>query len=158
MIWFRIDNRLVHGQVIEGWLPYLAARALVVANDDLALDRVRQDIMSLAIPASIAVRFVPVSGVKPLHDEFAALAAPALFLFAALPDAVRAVEQGVPIKVLNIGNMHYAKGKKHICTHVAVNEDDLANLDQLRHRGVLLDFRCVPGDVPLVDYPKEEGG
>ena len=22
MLWFRVDNRLVHGQVIEGWLPY----------------------------------------------------------------------------------------------------------------------------------------
>ena len=33
MLWFRVDNRLVHGQVIEGWLPYVAARHLIVAND-----------------------------------------------------------------------------------------------------------------------------
>ena len=30
MLWFRVDNRLVHGQVIEGWLPYVAARHLIV--------------------------------------------------------------------------------------------------------------------------------
>ena len=35
-MWFRVDNRLVHGQVIEAWLPYTGARHLIVANDELA--------------------------------------------------------------------------------------------------------------------------
>ena len=42
MTWFRVDNRLVHGQVIEGWLPHLAAKHLVVANDAFASDLLRQ--------------------------------------------------------------------------------------------------------------------
>ena len=41
-MWFRVDNRLVHGQVIEAWLPYTGARHLVVANDELATDFLRQ--------------------------------------------------------------------------------------------------------------------
>ena len=39
MEWFRIDNRLVHGQVIAAWLPYLRARILMVANNELLEDR-----------------------------------------------------------------------------------------------------------------------
>ena len=53
MAWFRIDNRLVHGQVIEGWLPYLNAGHLIVANDALALDELQQQIMRLAIPGRV---------------------------------------------------------------------------------------------------------
>ena len=67
MIWFRIDNRLVHGQVIEAWLPHIRAKTLVVANDDLALrpgmtatSRIltiqRDDV--LLVP-NAALRFVP---------------------------------------------------------------------------------------------------
>ena len=58
-MWFRVDNRLIHGQVIEGWLPYTGAAHLIVANDALAEDLLRQQIMSLAIPHHVDVRFVP---------------------------------------------------------------------------------------------------
>ena len=49
-MWFRVDNRLVHGQVIEAWLPYTGAKHLVVANDELAGDVIRQQIIELAVP------------------------------------------------------------------------------------------------------------
>lgn len=53
MLWFRIDNRLVHGQIIEAWLPHIRAKTLLVANDELAADDLRQEIMSLAVPSGI---------------------------------------------------------------------------------------------------------
>ncbi len=59
MIWFRIDNRLVHGQIIETWLPYTRATRLVVCNDELAKDELRQQIMLLAVPGRIQVSFSP---------------------------------------------------------------------------------------------------
>ena len=108
-MWFRVDNRLIHGQVIEGWLPYTGAAHLIVANDALAEDLLRQQIMSLAIPHHVDVRFVP------LKD------------------------------LAKIGNLHYGAGKKQLCTHVAVSEDDMAALRELvSGQGTELDFRAVP--------------
>ena len=52
-MWFRVDNRLVHGQVIEAWLPYTGAKHLVVANDELATDLLRRQIVELAIPQRV---------------------------------------------------------------------------------------------------------
>ena len=59
-MWFRVDNRLVHGQVIEAWLPYTGARHLIVANDELAADALRQQIIELAVPQRILTHFIPV--------------------------------------------------------------------------------------------------
>ena len=59
MLWFRIDNRLVHGQVIEAWLPYLEAGRLLVVNDAIADDQLQQSIMSLAVPHKVKVEFLP---------------------------------------------------------------------------------------------------
>lgn len=149
--WFRIDNRLVHGQVVEGWLPYLNARVLVVVNDNLAIDELQQQIMSLAIPERIRVRFIPLSQAKTVHDELEAKGRAALFLFANCQDVRRLIEQGVRINLLNIGNMHYGRGKKQVCSHVALSEDDQSCLETMRKQGVRLDFRCVPGDNPVVE-------
>ena len=63
----RIDNRLIHGQIIETWLPYTGATQVVVANDELANDILQQEIMSLAIPQTVASSFVSVESV---HDLF----------------------------------------------------------------------------------------
>jgi len=151
MFWFRVDNRLVHGQVIEGWLPYLDARELIVVNDALATDVLRQQIMQLAIPGRIRVSFVPVADAKKLYDSLGTNEISSLFLFADCQDVARVVEQGVRMSRLNVGNMHYAMGKRQICTHVAVSEDDVACFAFLRNKGIELDFRCVPGDDPVVE-------
>lgn len=151
--WFRLDNRLVHGQIIEAWLPYLAAEQLVVVNDDLAGDELQQQIMRLAIPERIHVQFIAVADANVKYEElqFAANGPPSLFLFGNCRDVARMVEQGVPVPVLNVGNMHYAQGKRQLSPHVAVSEDDLLCFDFLKQAGTRLDFRAIPGDVSVVE-------
>lgn len=151
MAWFRIDNRLVHGQVIEGWLPYLGAGHLIVVNDALTADDLQQRIMRLAIPGRIWVAFVPVNSVKTLYETLEAERRNSLFLFATCQDVVRTAEQGVPVPILNIGNMHYSQGKRQICAHVAVSDNDVACLSYFKQSGTQLDFRSVPSDVPIVE-------
>lgn len=151
MIWFRIDNRLIHGQIIEAWLPYLNARRLAVINDELAVDRMRQEIMRLAISESLEIDFIPMEQALALYSRLAEKKAPALLLLENCLDARRLQEQGVPMPVLNVGNMHYAAGKRQICPHAAVSESDLNCLRELAGQGVRLDFRSVPSDNPVVE-------
>lgn len=141
-MWFRVDNRLIHGQVIEGWLPYTGAAHLIVANDALAKDLLRQQIMSLAIPHHVDVRFVPL---KDLAGTLKECGDESFVLFENLQDVRTAARSGVTLNVLNIGNLHYGAGKKQLCTHVAVSEDDMAALRELvSGQGTELDFRAVP--------------
>ena len=135
MLWFRVDNRLVHGQVIEGWLPYVAARHLIVANDAMSADLLQQQIVSLAVPEQVAIHFVPVAALLE-----------SLVLFADCQDARRALESGVDIRALNIGNLHYAPGKIQVFPHVALSEQDREDLRAMLQQQVELDFRCVPSD------------
>ena len=133
-MWFRVDNRLIHGQVIEGWLPYTGAAHLIVANDALAEDLLRQQIMSLAIPHHVDVRFVPL---KDLAGTLKECGDESFVLFENLQDVRTAARSGVTLNVLNIGNLHYGA--------VAVSEDDMAALRELvSGQGTELDFRAVP--------------
>lgn len=147
MFWVRIDNRLIHGQIIETWLPYTGAALLIVANDDLATDALRQEIMSLAIPNDVKVVFTKIDAVTDLMARFGyADRSNSLVLFSSCPDARRAYERGFAFDGLNIGNLHYSPGKRQICAHVAVSSEDQSCLDFFSRKGVKLDFRCVPND------------
>ena len=148
MPFVRIDNRLVHGQIIESWLPFTRARMILVVNDELAADYLRQEIMSLAIPAGVRIAFLPVQGLIRFLSRNPLDAGDALILFSNCRDALRAYEEGFGFDDLNLGNLHYAPGKKQVCPHVALSEEDEYCLDFFRDRGVRLDYRCVPSDPP----------
>ncbi|SKA71864.1 PTS sugar transporter subunit IIB [Desulfobaculum bizertense] len=148
MFWVRVDNRLVHGQIIETWLPFTKSRWLLVANDALASDDLRQEIMGLAIPHGIETRFVAVEGLPNLVRElFGTEAEPdALILFANCEDARRAHEHGLGMATLNLGNLHYGPGKEQLCAHVALSDEDCQCLGYFASSGVELDFRCIPSE------------
>ncbi len=148
MLWFRIDNRLIHGQVIESWLPSLGVEALVVANDALAGDEMQQAILGLAVPKRIRVFFSAVVRTPAILPDLERQAGAVLVLLESCIDAARLFRLGVRMDTVNVGNVHYAPGKKQICAHVAASDDELECLRFLRRSDVLLDFRCVPEDVP----------
>ncbi|MHC1710606.1 MAG: PTS sugar transporter subunit IIB [Solidesulfovibrio sp.] len=148
MSFVRIDNRLVHGQIIESWLPVTRARMIMVVNDELAADYLRQEIMSLAIPSGVRILFLPVDDLMSFMSRNPLDAEDALVLFSSCRDAQSAYEQGFGFANLNLGNMHYAPGKKQVCPHVALSKEDESCLDFFRDQGVRLDYRCVPGDTP----------
>jgi len=146
MFFVRVDNRLVHGQIIEAWLPFIDASALVVANDDLAGDDLRQQIMSIAIPLGVDIRFSRVAEVGALLRGKDFVENDVLVLFSSCQDARRAFDAGFVFTRLNLGNLHYGPGKKQIRQHIALSRGDEDCLAILNAKGVTLDYRCIPSD------------
>lgn len=155
MYWVRIDNRLVHGQIIETWLPYLGSRIIFVVNDELAEDMLRQEIIRLAVPSGVGLLFSSVGEVLSalqVQDPGAAQD-DIMLLFASCTDANRAHQAGLAFTSLNIGNLHYGPGKLQLCPHVALSSEDVGCLRYFSKQGVRLDFRCVPNDSTQVRPP-----
>lgn len=155
MFWTRIDNRLVHGQVIETWIPFTNAKRLVVANNELAKDVVQQDIMSLAIPHGVKANFVSVEEVADFLQKLKLRVGKSdvLVLFANCLDARKAYDAGLDFGLINVGNLHYGPGKKQLCAHVALSSADTDCLEYFQDHGVELDFRCIPSENIQVKLP-----
>lgn len=149
MNWIRIDNRLVHGQIIETWLPHTRTDTIIVANDTVASDAIQQEIMSLAIPHSTQVRFVSALAAAPAVQ---AAGGNCLVLFASCKDAMVAYADGFTFQVLNVGNIHYSPGKRQLSPSVALSDGDDALLREFLALDVELDFRCVPNDPVQVRF------
>ncbi len=139
----RIDNRLIHGQVATQWTGAIGANLLLVANDEVAGNKLRQGLMDMAAPSFAQTRYFTID--KTI--EIIGKAAPhqKIFIIVENPqDVLRLVEGGVPIKKVNIGNMHMADGKRQVVGSVAVNDDDVETFRKLQDLGVELEIRRVP--------------
>ena len=120
----RIDNRLIHGQVATQWNGTLGANLILVANDKVAKDKVRQGLMDMAAPAGVQTRYFSIQ--KTIEIIHKASPKQKIFMVVENPqDALKLAEGGVPIKKLNIGNMHMSEGKRQVATTVAVDEADV---------------------------------
>ena len=148
----RIDNRLIHGQVATQWNSTIGANLILVANDEVSTNKMRQNLMDMAAPTGVATRYFSLQ--KTIDIIHKASPKQKIFIIAENPeDVLTLVKGGVPIKKLNIGNMHMAEGKRQVATSVAVNDEDVAAFKELQERGVELEIRRVPS-TPVEDINK----
>ncbi|MFV0254993.1 MAG: PTS N-acetylgalactosamine transporter subunit IIB [Erysipelotrichaceae bacterium] len=148
----RIDNRLIHGQVATQWCGVVGANLLLVANDSVAADEFRQGLMDMAAPGYAQTRYFSIQ--KTIDIIGKASDAQKIAIICETPqDVLKLVEGGVPIKDVNIGNMHMADGKRQVATSVAVDDADVEAFRKMQELGVKLEIKRVP-DIAAEDINK----
>lgn len=142
----RIDNRLVHGQVGVTWTTTLGANLIIVADDITANDLLQQQLMEVTANSSGAeVRFFTLQ--KTIDVIHKASARQKIFIVVRTPQSARILlEGGVPIKELNVGNMHFSNGKEALSKKVYVDEKDLEDLRAIQNQSVSVYIQDVPSD------------
>jgi mannose/fructose/N-acetylgalactosamine-specific phosphotransferase system component IIB len=132
----RIDCRLIHGQVVETWVPHTKADTLVVANDDLAANPFLRSVMELAVPKGIRVRFCRLDEAVSAIADADRNGERSILLVSSAKDAVTLRKAGARFDRLNIGNLHFAAGKVEISPSVFFAPEDFDALRWLRSHGV----------------------
>ena len=143
----RIDNRLVHGQVGVTWTMTLGANLIIVADDLVAGDNLQQQLMGVTAKSSGAgIRFFTLQKTIDIINK--AADRQKIFIVVRTPaEARKLIEAGVPIKEVNVGNMHFNKGKKQLSKKVYVDDKDLEDLRAIKNLGVDIYIQDVPGEI-----------
>lgn len=146
IVFSRIDNRLVHGQIATLWSKSVGSNLLVVVDDETANNATQQGIMKMTVDAmGLDVRFFTVQKTIDVIDK--AAAHQKIFMVAKDPKTFRQLaEGGVKFTKLNIGNMHYGAGREKIAKKVFVSEEDLRDFEILLNKDVELFVQDTPDD------------
>lgn len=143
----RIDNRLVHGQVGNAWAGASKANLIVVADDDCANDEIQKSVMKMtADSVGIGIRFFTLQ--KTIEIIHKASPKQHIFIVCKTPEnMLKLIEGGVPIKSVNVGNMHVKPGKRVLHeAHVYVDDKDMADFEAMKKRGIDVYIQIAPGD------------
>ena len=145
----RIDDRLIHGQVIEGWLKIVRANHIVVVSDEAAQDAFQKALMQMAVPEDVQVSILGLQdSVSMLRDKVSA-AERILVLLPGPKEALELVERGVVFESINVGGMHYVQGKEQVTRSVSLSQEDRKLLQSLSQKGIMLEGRATPSDESL---------
>lgn len=146
----RVDQRLIHGQVLTQWLKHTAANLIVVANDEISHDALRQSLMNVAIPSGVQTRYFSLQKtIDVIHK--AADHQKIIVLIQTIEDAHTLILKGVPIEVLNIGNVHLEHDRVSLNDYVALNTREHSLLSNLIQKGVDVYLQRVPSE-PKIQF------
>jgi PTS system N-acetylgalactosamine-specific IIB component len=146
----RVDNRLLHGQILEAWLPRLKAARIVIADDEAARSALARQAMTLCLPPELPAQIAPVDGVD--WDHLAAAKEPVLVLVRDVKDLTRAAETGLTPSLaprVNVGNVHFGPGRKPVTPSVFLDASEVRALEALAGSGFEVELRAIPSDAPL---------
>ncbi|MGL4452756.1 MAG: mannose/fructose/sorbose PTS transporter subunit IIA [Sarcina sp.] len=143
----RIDSRLLHGQVATAWTKAVKPTRIIIVSDEVTKDELRKNLIKEASPPGVKVHVIPLSQmVKLAKDDQHFGGERAMLLFENPQYVLKAVEEGVPLKTVNVGSMAHSVGKVQPSKVLAFNQNDIDTFRKLESLGIEFDVRKVPND------------
>ncbi len=140
----RVDDRLIHGQVVLGWGTALKPDRIVLADDAVASNEWERGLYAQGWP-DVRITIVSVAEaarqlVAGVFDE------ERIILLVRNPrDVVALMDLGLSVAAVNVGGLHFREGREKLAEGVYVDAEERAALRELVKRGVTLDGRAVAG-------------
>ena len=102
----RVDSRLVHGQILEAWVPHVRAKCIIIVDNKVAGDSFFETIIRMAVPSEIEVIISSVDDFTKNYIFTHGDGKKTIVLFSSIADACDAFNQGFHFDKLNIGNVY----------------------------------------------------
>lgn len=142
----RIDDRFIHGQVLTKWVKAFPAERLIVVSEEIANDPMRKILTLSVAPANIKTSVVTPSKMSKVFKNPKYNKTTAMLLFGKPSEVLELIENGIPIKEINVGGMRFDKDKLHLTESVSVTQEDIAAFEKLHTLGIKLELRQLPSD------------
>lgn len=145
----RIDDRLIHGQVITTWVKNYDIEQVLVINDKVADDKVQQSVLTMSAPPGLKVlifgvqQFIEILKKTPIKKR-------TMLLFTNSIDVDALVGGGLSLEKLNVGGMRMQDGRHQLSRAVSVTPEEEQAFRNLIAKNVEVEIQMVPKD-PIVD-------
>jgi PTS system mannose-specific IIB component/fructoselysine and glucoselysine-specific PTS system IIB component len=146
----RVDDRLVHGQVVIGWGRPLAIELIVLVNDAVAASPWEQDLYRMAVSPDIEVQFITVAAASPRLREWQGGPRRVLLLTGDIP-TMAALHAAAPSVVhrINLGGVHHRPGRRERLPYLYLADDELRDLLALEAGGADIQAQDLPTSSPV---------
>lgn len=148
----KIDDRLLHGQIIYSWTRYLGINRIIVANDDVVKNDLKLISLRMAIPRDIKCDILCVNDAIKILKEGICENLKALVVVDNARDTIRIIENINNIQSVNVStygrNSVNTEEKREVVNNMFLTEDDICNFKYLINLGIKIEYRNVPSEDP----------
>lgn len=146
---YRIDDRLIHGQVVVGWGQPLGVGFIVLVDDAVAGSDWEQDLYRMGVPPGMDVTFAALDSAVGDIAAYERDERPGIVLTGDI-DTMRRLTEAVPeVRRVNLGGVHHCAGRVQRLRYLFLSPEEEAMLRDMAARGVEITAQDVPAARPL---------
>lgn len=142
---YRIDDRLIHGQVVVGWGQPLGTRFIVLVDDEVRSSEWEQELYRMGVPPQVAAMFASVDEAVAQLAGWEEEKRHGIVLTGDIDGMLRlAAGSAGRIRKVNLGGIHFREGRKERLRYVYLTEEEAAKLRRLEECGIEITAQDVP--------------
>ncbi|MGD0862130.1 MAG: PTS sugar transporter subunit IIB [Candidatus Limnocylindrales bacterium] len=142
----RVDDRLIHGQVVAVWLRAVGADLIVIVDDKTAQNEFLREVLVMAAPQGTPVEVYGLTEGAARVSELAASPTQAFVLMRTPITALRLREMGVQFDMLNVGGLGAGPGRRPLYKNISATDEESEALRKLEEMGTKVELRIVADD------------
>lgn len=144
IVLYRVDERLIHGQVVIGWGHQLRPDRYIVVDDELSASEWEQDLYRLG-SGGVDVLFVTTDEARDHLDEWRAAEARSILLTRDT-STMRYLAEGGSMdgEHINLGGLRHGPGRAEVLTYLHLSDEDVRDLQTIAEAGVVVTARDLP--------------
>jgi PTS system mannose-specific IIB component/fructoselysine and glucoselysine-specific PTS system IIB component len=148
VVLYRIDDRLIHGQVVVGWGQPLDIGFIVLVDDEVASSEWEQELYRMGVPPEMDVYFHNAEDAAAALPQYRADPRQGIVLTGDIATMCRLVESA-NVDEVNVGGIHFRAGRTQRLRYVFLSPDEEAQLRDLAAKGARVSAQDVPGTRPV---------
>ncbi len=142
----RIDDRLIHGQVIVSWIKSYRASTILIVDDELSKNAIMQRIYKASSPSDVEL---VIKGIEDATDYIKEDNGETLMILVKAPQLLEGLlNDGIIFERTVLGGMGANSKRKQFIKNVFASEDEVECLKRMINSGVAIDYQLVPDDKP----------
>jgi PTS system mannose-specific IIB component/fructoselysine and glucoselysine-specific PTS system IIB component len=155
---YRIDDRLIHGQVVVGWGQPMSIGFIALVDDEVAASDWEQELYRMGVPPDMDVFFASVDQAAERLEAWRHDQRPGILLTADVDTMRRLIERANGIRAVNLGGIHHRAGRVERLRYLYLTPDEERELRTLEARGIAVTAQDVPSARPLPLHDLLDGG
>ena len=140
----RIDDRLIHGQVVIGWAGHLKTKQIILCEDSVAKNDWEKELYLSIVPEHIKANIMTTAELAEyLKDSHLDLKKTIILVNS--PSVIeKLIQLGAPINKVNVGGIHFKDGRRKILNYLYLDDDEIASFKRCINKGVEFDCQDIP--------------
>lgn len=146
----RIDDRLIHGQVVIGWGRAMGVEMIILVDDQVATSDWEQELYRMAVAPEIEVRFVTVAEATAHMSEWQSNGKRGLMLTGDVETmATLRTSNPAVVQRINLGGIHHRPGRRERLPFLYLTDQELSSLQALEAGGAIVTAQELPSTPPV---------
>ena len=149
IVLYRVDDRLVHGQVVIGWGKQLAVEFIVLVDDTVAGSEWEQDLYRMGVPPEIELHFCSAADFASRASAWRNDTRSGIVVTPDIETMRTICRTAPPVKQVNLGGIHHRPGRRERLPYAYLTDEEFHSLEELEREGTEVTAQDVPGTIPV---------